>query len=134
MPMSSRAALLLLGDVVVLVLFAITGRRTHEEAAGLAAAGAVLTTAAPFIVGWLVAALALGAWRFERTATLASAVRWTLLVWVIAAPLALVLRAVVIGRVSPLSFYVVASTVPLVMLLGWRVAFVILGRPRGFAG
>jgi hypothetical protein len=126
---------LLLGDAVVLIAFAITGRRTHEEAAGLAAVGAILVTAAPFIGGWLVAAAALGALRRERTSTLASMATWTLLAWALAAPLAMVLRALVIGRASPLSFYVVASTVPLVMLLVWRAAFVLMegrlvARPR----
>lgn len=134
----NRSALLLLGDAAVLVLFAITGRRTHEEAVGLAAAGEVLMTAAPFVLAWVVATLALGAVSHERTASMGSMVRWTLVAWVLAAPLAMLFRALLLGRPSPLSFYLVAGAVPLALLLGWRLAFSLLerraGSPRGVAG
>ncbi len=123
--LDARAVRLLGGDVVVLLAFTLLGRRTHDEAVGLAAALDVATTAAPFVVAWIGASLALGAARTERTSTLASMVVRTLSAWAAALPLAIVLRALVLGRFSPWTFYVVAAIVPLLLLLAWRIVFVL---------
>ena len=43
--------------------------------------------------------------------------------WIAGYPLAMLLRGIALGRTSPLSFYVVAFLVPLLILLAWRLAF-----------
>ena len=121
--LSRRALVLLAGDLVALTLFAVLGRNTHDEAIGLGAARAVAGTAAPFIVGWLVAAPLLGALRARTTATLPMMPRVVLASWIAGYPLAMLLRGIALGRTSPLSFYVVAFLVPLLILLAWRLAF-----------
>ncbi len=126
--LDARGARLLAGDVVALLAFTILGRRTHDEAVGLAAALDVVTTAAPFVVAWVVAALALGGASTERTTTPASMVVYTLLTWEATLPLAIALRALMLGRFSPWTFYLVAAIVPLLFLLAWRTAFVIASR------
>jgi hypothetical protein len=126
---------LLLGDLVALALFAILGRNTHDEAIGFGAVRAVAGTAAPFLVGWLVGSLLLGALRAVTTATLLMMLRVVLASWIAGYPLAMLVRGLALGRTSPLSFYIVAFIVPLLLLLAWRLSFAVIeakrARPRG---
>lgn len=128
--LGSRSLVLLLGDVVTLVVFAMIGRRTHDEAIGLAAARDVLTTAAPFVLAWVPVATLLGALGTSKTGTVAGIVTWTAIAWVAALPLAIVIRALILGRPSPLVFYAVAAGTGFVMLLCWRMVFVFATRGR----
>ena len=125
---SRRAGLLVAGDAAILVVFAILGRRTHDEATGFAAALAVLGTVLPFVLGWLAAAPLLGALRGERTRSLPAMVERSALAWLGAFPIAVAIRALALGRFSPWTFYVVAFTVPLLMLLAWRTVFALAER------
>lgn len=128
----SRSLVLLLGDVAVLVLFAVIGRRTHDEAIGLAAVGDVLTTAAPFVLAWVPLAVLLGALRASNTASVTAMVARTAVVWVCALPVAILLRSLILGRPSALVFYAVAAGTGLLMLLCWRTLFVLVERRRTF--
>jgi hypothetical protein len=121
--MTPRGTWLLIGDLAVLTLFVISGRRTHDEATGFLAALEVARTAAPFYLGWLVAAPIAGALREPATATVAAMLTRTSLAWALAFPIAAVGRALLIGRSSPWTFYLVAAGVTLGMLLLWRLAF-----------
>lgn len=125
---SGRAWVLATGDAVVLMAFAAIGRRSHDEASGVAAALAVLGTAAPFAAGWLIAAWPLGAFRGHRTATAGAMLRTTLIAWTAALPVAAAIRAVALWHVSPWTFYVVAYLFSLLMLCAWRTAFVLAER------
>lgn len=117
--MTARHPLVLAGDLLVLLAFAVVGRRSHEEAAGLEAALAVGTTAAPFVIGWLVASVvpSLRTSALNVRALLLEAAR----MWLVAYPVAVLVRATVLGRFSPLSFYLVAFGSALIMLLAWRL-------------
>jgi len=126
--LSPRAAVLLTGDLAALLLFVIMGRESHDE--GNAIAG-VLGAVWPFIVAWLVVTPLVGALRPRHTAALVPMIRVTLLTWAAALPIAIVLRALALGRWSPWTFYLVALIVITVLLLGWRVAFVLLAQRRG---
>lgn len=126
-----RAVALLVGDLLVLAAFAVLGRRTPKEAAGPAAAGAVAGPAAPFVAGWVAGALASGVFRRGPMLRLTSMLARTLGAWIVAFPLAVVLRALLLGRPSPWTFYAVAVVVPLLMLLAWRSAFVVGARWSG---
>jgi len=132
--LSRRALVLAAGDLVALALFAILGRNTHNEAVGFEAARAVAGTAAPFLIGWLVASPLLGALRRTATSTSALMFRATLTTWVVAFPLAMLLRGLALGRTSPLSFYIVACSFPLLLLLAWRLSFAFVDARRGLRG
>ena len=54
-----RVTLAVVVDVALIILFAALGRRTHDEGS---AVGGTLTVAAPFIIGYLIAAAALRLW------------------------------------------------------------------------
>jgi Protein of unknown function (DUF3054) len=120
---AGRTLMLIAGDIIALLAFAAIGRRSHGEAAGLAALVEVATTAAPFIGGWLLAAPLLGAYRASATAGIGPMAQRTALAWLVALPIGGALRALMVGRPSPPSFYVVTFLVVLVMLCGWRTAF-----------
>jgi hypothetical protein len=127
---AGRTAALVGGDVVALMVFAAIGRGSHGEAAGLGAVGEVARTAAPFLVGWLLAAPWLGAFRPAATATPAAMLRTTAIAWCAALLVGALLRALMIGRFSPPSFYVVTFIAALVLLGGWRAAFALIEARR----
>ncbi len=98
-------------DAAMLVLFAALGRRAHDE--GSAIAG-TLTVAAPFLMGYAVAAAGL---RLDRDPF---GVRRGALVWGAGIVLGLVLRGAVFGRGLAPAFVVVAVVTTGVLLVGWR--------------
>jgi hypothetical protein len=114
-----NSLILLVGDAAVLILFAALGRGQHHETSGL---GEILYTASPFIVGWLVAGIARGAFQFRPAATPRQVVTSTSLTWLWALPLGLALRAVVQHRAIPISFDLVALLVNTCFLVAWRSA------------
>lgn len=129
-----RAVFLLAGDLVALALFAILGRNAHDEAIGFGAVWAVAGTAAPFLVAWLFAWSLFNARSPQATSTVALMVRATLTTWVAAYPLAMLVRGLALGRTSPLSFYIVAFVVPLLLLLAWRLSFAVIEAKRAVRG
>ena len=99
-------------DVGAIVLFAVIGRRNHDET-GNAVTGA-LTVAAPFLI-----ALAVG-WLVARAWTNPSSLRTGLIIWPITIAVGMVLRHWVFDRGTAASFIVVATIATGVLLLGWR--------------
>lgn len=104
-------ALAAVADVVAVLVFAAAGRATHE---GPQTAAGLLATAAPFLVGALLARAA------PAVRTEPAAVRSGLVVLAVTAVVGLGLRALFLGRL-PLSFAVVAVIALAVLVLGWRV-------------
>lgn len=121
-----RMAILVAGDIVALLVFAAIGRRSHGEDAGPGAVLEVARTAAPFILGWLIAASLAGAYAPARTRGPGAMLLTTLLGWTGGLILGAVFRAILIGRFSPISFYVITFLVALVILGGWRGVFALL--------
>jgi peptidoglycan/LPS O-acetylase OafA/YrhL len=106
-----RAMLALLGlDVLMILLFAFVGRRTHDE--GISAAG-VLGTAWPFLAGMVTGWALARAWR--RPARLSSG----LVVWLTTVVLGMLLRGLV-GDGTATAFVLVATATLGGLLLGWR--------------
>jgi|YNPNPStandDraft_1061719.scaffolds.fasta_scaffold18083_3 uncharacterized membrane protein YeaQ/YmgE (transglycosylase-associated protein family) len=121
-----RMAILVAGDIVALLVFAAIGRRSHGEATGPGAILEVARTAAPFILGWLIAASLAGAYAPARTRGPGAMLLTTLIGWTGGLILGAVFRAIMIGRFSPLSFYVITFLVALAILGGWRAAFALV--------
>ncbi|MGV0853078.1 DUF3054 domain-containing protein [Mycolicibacterium phlei] len=98
-------------DLLLVVVFATIGRRSHAE--GLTIAG-IAGTAWPFLVGTVVGwVLSLG-WR-RPYALLPTGVA----VWVSTIVVGMLLRKLTAAGTAP-SFIVVASIATAVLLLGWR--------------
>ncbi|MBT9257358.1 DUF3054 domain-containing protein [Phycicoccus sp. MAQZ13P-2] len=100
-------------DVVLVVVFAAVGRRSHAE--GLDLAG-IARTALPFLVGtaagWLLASIVLDSGP--------RSVAFGAVVVVATVAVGMALRAVAAQGVA-VSFVVVATTVLSVFLVGWRL-------------
>ena len=126
--MSSRRfdPVLLIGDAVSFLVFAALGRTSHET--GLSPA-AVVGTALPFLVVWYPVGVWLRVFRPEAAAGPLIAARRILLPWLLAWPLALQLRALILDRSIPFSFAAVVFATNLVLLAGWRAVYARLRRP-----
>ncbi len=120
---AGRTALLIGGDVIAFLVFAAIGRRSHGEAAGLDALFQVAATAAPFIAGWLAVAPFVGSYRQTATSGVGPMFQRTLLTWLLAWPLGLLLRALLLQRDIPQSFAIVVLITNTILLGGWRLLF-----------
>ncbi|MDI9894069.1 DUF3054 domain-containing protein [Rhodococcus sp. IEGM 1381] len=102
-------------DLLMIVLFAAIGRRSHAEAAALSG---LFHTAWPFVVGaaigWIVT-FALYRNKFDAFLIVPTGI----VVWVMTVALGMVLRAVT-GQGTAGSFIIVATLSTAVLLLGWR--------------
>ncbi|TFV57678.1 DUF3054 domain-containing protein [Mycobacterium sp. PS03-16] len=121
MTVRRTAALALLADAVCVVVFCTIGRRSHAE--GLSVAG-IAETAWPFLAGTAVGWLAARAWRRPLTLTPTGVV-----VWVCTVAVGMLLRRLS-GQGVAVSFFIVASLVTAVLLLGWRGAAMALRRKQ----
>lgn len=122
-PATRRTALLVLGDLAAFLLFSAIGRSSHGEAAGLSAILGVAGTAAPFMLGWFATAPFSGAYRGDAMARPTVMLRRTALAWLLAWPVGLVLRALLLQRGIPISFALVTLMTNMLILLTWRGAF-----------
>ncbi len=114
--------LALLWDVLLVVAFALVGRRAHSESAALFG---VITTAWPFVVGLFVG------WFFGlRRLRNPRALQFGLLVWGTTLFVGMGLRGVT-GAGTALSFVIVAAVVLAALLLGWRLLSAYAARSRG---
>ena len=122
--------LLIGGDLLALFLFIFIGREAHELGDAPDAAIALLLTAGEFWAAWLLAGWLAGAFVPGALAGPGGMPRFlirSLLAWLAAAPLGVLLRAIVLGRaVIPTVFLGVALGVGGAFLLGWRLAFALI--------
>ncbi len=110
-----------IADVALILVFAASGRRTHEH--GVTVAG-VLETAWPFLVAYATATLAVRAWRSPGAPWPTGVV-----LWVVTVAGGLVVRALAGGGVA-LSFQVVTLIVLGAFLLLPRVVLRVVRRRR----
>ena len=124
-------AILIIGDLIVLYLFTMFGRMAHQQSLGFLA---VSETAVPFVVGWLIAAVLVGAYKPEKLQTYSGAAQKAALAWVIGVPLGLVIRALILQRWFHWSFVAITMVGTLLFILAWRMAFTfVLQKKRGSA-
>jgi hypothetical protein len=107
----SQPWLALLGDVAVLVVFVLVGRRSHHEDAGLAGFFRVWW---PFAAALGVAWLVTGLWR--------APLAWSraVVAWLVTVGLGMVLRIVVEDREFKVAFTIVTLLFVGAGMLGWR--------------
>ncbi len=123
----SRVALLVAGDTLAFLLFAAIGRKSHQEAAGLATLGQIAWTATPFALGWFAIAPWVGAFRRAQTDAPAKMLARTELAWLVAWPVALLLRwALAADHQIPLSFALVVLIANALLLGSWRTTFALV--------
>lgn len=119
LPVSARArALLLLGDVAAFVLFVVLGRLSHGFSGDWLLN--VVRIAAPFLVGWVVAAWALGAYRPGLEARPGAFLARSALALAIGDGLAFALRGLVLGDNVTMPFALTSLAFTALFVLGWR--------------
>jgi hypothetical protein len=111
---------LLAGDWLILLLFVFIGQRDH----GMSIAGSVpslLTTTLAVAIPWTAAAWLLGALRSPAGGAWQPWLGRVLAAWLIAAPLGLILRALLREQASiPVPFMLVMIGLGGLFVLGWR--------------
>jgi hypothetical protein len=112
-----RTALLLIGDTISFLVFASIGRRSHSESGTLAD---VAITAAPFMLAWLMVAPWCGALQGDLLTEPRKLLSRTTVAWLIAWPIGLGLRALLLQREIPGSFALVVGITNTILLLSWR--------------
>ncbi len=116
---------LAIGDVLTFLAFAALGRRAHSMGNAL---DDLIATALPFLLAWFIVAPFTGAYGAGATQTPKTAAQRSALTWLVAFPLGLLLRIPIVGRLSHISFVLVAGLFTLLMLVGWRTLFARLTR------
>jgi DUF3054 family protein len=112
-----RHVVLVVGDVVALVLFALLGLISHDKGIG---AHGLFRDALPVVAGWLIAA---GSFDLYRRPS------WKrfVLTWLVGITGGVLVRGLVLHRnvlgAKYLTFVAVTLVVTLVLLLAWRAAY-----------
>jgi hypothetical protein len=119
--------ILIIGDIIILFLFSMLGRMAHQQSLEL---WAVSETTAPFVIGWLVAAVLVGALKPENLTTIRGTLHKAVLAWLIGVPLGLLIRALILQRWFHWSFILITMVGTLVMIVAWRMAYTLLLRKR----
>ncbi|GAC1504774.1 MAG: hypothetical protein NVS2B12_17840 [Ktedonobacteraceae bacterium] len=127
---STRSTVILvLGDIMMFLVFAAIGRRSHGEAVGLAAVSQVVTTAVPFLLGWFLVAPFIGAFRRDIMADPLKMARRTALSWLAAWPVAMLLRGLLVDHaIPPWTFWLVAFISNTVFLQLWRLPYALVSK------
>ncbi|HTP07231.1 MAG TPA: DUF3054 domain-containing protein [Anaerolineae bacterium] len=112
--------ILILGDGAIFMFFAFTGRETHAPGDVNLIVNA-LPTLLTFLIVWLMIAAVGRVYRSAVMTNPQSAVLHTLFAWIVAAPIAIVIRAVLLNRTA-IPWQFVAVTIGLVgsLLLLWH--------------
>jgi hypothetical protein len=116
-----RIVLLGIGDAIVFLVFAFIGITSHKEAVDPIK---VVTTAAPFALGWFIVAPFVGAFSRKKTAEPRMMALYTVLAWLPSLVLGMTFRGITVDRqVPPSSFIVITLIANTIFLLIWRVPF-----------
>jgi hypothetical protein len=114
----SKIIPLVLGDIIALAIITVIGFATHGET-DLSFVPRMLTTFIPLVVGWFLIAPWLGCFEAQNTSALKQLWRPPLAM-LLAAPMAAILRAVMLNTVAlPLFTIILGGSAALGMLL-WR--------------
>lgn len=118
-----QTILLLAGDWLALGLFVFLGQVDHD----LLGLSRLLSQTAMLALPWTVIALLLNAYRLSQRTTLRAFLGRSLVAWLVAAPLALVLRALIQGQSTiPVAFMLVTLGLGGLILLAWRAVYCVL--------
>ncbi len=127
----SRISNLIIGDILVCLIFATIGRRSHGEAAGLNTFVQVVLTALPFLAGWFIIAPILGVYRRGLEINPIAMAKRTFFAWLAAWPLAMIIRGIFVDHgIPPWTFWLVAFLANTILLLIWRVPLAFIGQIR----
>lgn len=116
-----RTIFLIIGDAIVFLVFALIGISSHKEAIDSVK---VVTTAAPFALGWFMVAPFVGAFSRKKTSEPGKMALYTILAWLPSLVLGMTIRGITVDqKVPPPSFIVITLISNTIFLSVWRVPF-----------
>jgi hypothetical protein len=122
---ANHRLILIVGDLLVILSFVWVGRSSHSLSMTNIAEG--LSTALPFIISWFLITPWFGIYRAEVSRDWRKLVPRLLGAWAIAGPVALVLRALFLGRPLPEGIIPTFAVVSLgyigLVALVWRLGY-----------
>jgi hypothetical protein len=121
---------LVAGDTLVFVFFAIQGRATHGLPLDTSPILTVVVIAAPFAVPWFVAAWLMGVYRGDLARRPIPLLTRTAIAWLVAGPIGLLLRAVLLQRAILIPFAMTAIGINAALLLGWHLIYSLVAMRR----
>jgi hypothetical protein len=128
---SWSVAALIVGDALSFLVFTVSGRTSHNEAAGFAAAGQILATAFPFALAWFLVSPFAGAFRRKLVGDPRAMLFRTEFAWLCSYPVALVLRVIFSkDHQMPVTFAIVILLANALFLGLWRTVFAWATRQR----
>ena len=123
-----RSAILVAGDIIVFLIFAIIGRRSHSEAGNIF--GPVIT-ALPFAAAWFLVAPFVGAFKRGLERNTGKFALRTFLAWLAAWPIAMLFRGIFVDKgVPPWTFALITLISNTILLQAWRVPFSLFFKKR----
>jgi Protein of unknown function (DUF3054) len=123
-PYKRAVILLVVGDLLCFLIFVALGLSSHKEASGFAVIPQIIIVALPFVAGWFLVSPFVGAFRHKILAQPRSMVIRTALAWLVAWPVAMLLRGIFVDHgVPPLSFAIIVLLFNMLLLLIWRWPF-----------
>ncbi|GLC36887.1 hypothetical protein PLESTB_000181900 [Pleodorina starrii] len=121
------AATLAAGDLAALMIFTASGRVQHGEPLN----ADTITTALPFVLGWLATAPLLGGFSADaRKKGVPTAALTAAKCVAVGIPAGVALRGLIRGYMPPTSFILIGLAVNGVLLVGWRSALAALTKPE----
>ena len=134
LPYTQAVIMLVIGDLICFLIFAALGRNQHREPSGFTAILQIIQTALPFAAGWFLVSPFVGAFRHKILAQPGAMVMRTALAWLLAWPVAMLIRRVFVDHgIPPLQFAQFAIVVLLfnmLLLLTWRWLFALTNNLR----
>ncbi|MCB9420092.1 MAG: DUF3054 family protein [Ardenticatenaceae bacterium] len=120
---------MIIGDLLALILFVLVGQADHGTVNQGNPFGGILQASWEFALLWLLAGWLLDAFpRFEDWAARILLIR-ALVTWLVAAPLSLLLRSLVLARLNiPTLFLAATLGFGILFLWAWRLLLILLWR------
>lgn len=123
--------MLVIGDLICFLIFSALGRNQHREPSGVTAILQIILTALPFAAGWFLVSPFVGAFRHKILAKPGAMVIRTALAWLLAWPVAMLLRGIFVDHgIPPLSFAIIVLFFNMLLLLIWRWLFALTNNLR----
>ena len=123
-----RTAILVIGDIIVFLIFAAIGRRSHSEAGNVFG---IAITALPFAIAWFLVSPFVGAFKRGLEYSTGKMSLRTLLAWLAAWPLAMLFRGIFVDKgVPPWTFALITLISNTILLQAWRVPFSLFFKRR----
>ena len=118
-----NTTILLSGDLAIFVMFALVGRETHASSDPNLVVNA-LPTLMPFVLIWILVSVPMGVYRPKVYRFVPLTIIRTLAAWIVAGPIALYVRALLLARTAiPVPFVIVTMGLNGVLLLAWHIFF-----------